>query len=146
MSDQDYKILVSCRDILYPGGTEVFHYVAWAQNNGNSTRLGELGLGKVEFETGNAFSSIIVTKESSSRPRNPQGTIVMRGNRQGITLLDSTPDNVDSVNEMKIIVDQAEEVVVKKPNVFRQIATGGFLAFLGLVAVMIIVFVITRAR
>lgn len=154
MSDQRYRVILSCRDILYPGGTEVFNYVLWGQPNGggNPFRVGTLQLGKVEFRVSDAFNRLFVTKELDDRPRKPEGTIVMSGNYQRIEFLDgnqvspvtSLPDEVP--NELISPSPEASPTtrVSQGRSIFRMIAAGGIVAFLGLFGVILVIFVITR--
>lgn len=154
MQNQNYQVLVSCRDIIYPGGTEVFNYVVWATPNdgGNSVRLGTLDLGKVEFKSKTAFNNIFVTKEQDDRPRNPQGQLVMQGSRQTISILDGRQaDRNTTVNNQpnELLSDATpspspEPEEKSGPNVFRLIAAGGIIAFLALFGIILVVFVITR--
>src|SRR4030042_345273 len=57
MGNYEYKALVSCRDLLYPGGTEVYKYSLWIQPiaNKNPIKVGSLGTGKMEFANKEAF-------------------------------------------------------------------------------------------
>lgn len=144
MEDLNYNILVSCRDILYPGGTEVFSYVTWASptDGSNPVKLGTLDLGKVVFETKKPFLSLFVTKEIDSRVRSPQGQVVMQGSVKQIELL----ENPNSI--VKEEPDMIEPTVTPSPkpkssiiNVFR---LGGVAAAVLLVLVIGLVFVLTR--
>lgn len=155
MQDQQYKIVVSCRDILYPGGTEVFAYVVWATptDGKNAFRLGTLGLGKVEFKTKTAFSNLFVTKEPDDRPKSPTGQLIMEGSRQIISLLDgSGATNSSNTNnkpnelmtEPTATPTASPEAAQSGTNVFRIIAAGGIIAFLALFGIVLVVFVITR--
>ncbi len=143
MQDLQYKILLSCRDIIYPGGTEVFSYVTWANplDGGNPQRLGTLGLGKVEFSTKTSFSSLYVTKERNSNTRSPNGPVVMQGGLERINLLEnpSAPESELGTPETSPIpTPQAK----KSPlNIFR---IGGAIAFMLLFLVILLVFVLIR--
>lgn len=57
MQDQRYRVLVSCRDLIYPGGETVFTYLVWANpiGGGNPFKLGELGFGKADFRIKRSF-------------------------------------------------------------------------------------------
>lgn len=92
MGDFSYKILMSCRDLIYPGSTQVYNYTLWAQeaNSEDIFRLGTLGLGKGEYETDKAFSRLFVTQETSSKPRNPSDRLVMSGTVQAISILEGS--------------------------------------------------------
>ena len=90
MQDQNYRVLVSCRDLIYPGGETVFTYVVWANpiGGGSPFKLGELGFGKVDFRTKEAFAGLFVTTEVNSRIRSPEGPVVMRGAVETINFLE----------------------------------------------------------
>jgi hypothetical protein len=142
MPNSNYNILVSCRDILYPGGTEVFSYIAWTTKLGSadSVKLGALGVGKVEFQTKEAFSSIFVTKETNSNPRSPQGTTVMKGDLQKIQLLEDaskaayTPSGTPA---------PSPKPASNKLNVLR---FGGTIGIIALVGIMVGIFLLIRSR
>lgn len=152
MEDQIYNILTICQDILYPGGTEVYHYVTWATpiDGGNAVRLGELGLGRKLFKTNQAFSNIFVTKELQANPRSPSGQVVMRGNLTPITFLGNgqptiAPSDTESeLGEASPSPSPVTRVASTGRNIFRIIAAGGIVAFLGLFGVILIIFVISR--
>lgn len=145
MQDLKYQILVSCRDIIYPGGTEVFSYVAWANpiDGDNPIKLGTIGLGKVQFNTNKAFSSLFVTKEINPKERSPQGTVVMQGGLQRITLLDNPnlqPDTESELGEPEV----SPTPTPKKSSVLNVFRIGGLIAFILLILIIGLVLVITR--
>ena len=150
MQDRNYNVLISCRDILYPGGTNVFEYVIWATplEGGNPFRLGTVDLGKILYKTKTPFSSIFVTKEEDDRPRSPQGPTVMAGNLEIITFLDNpTTADLNPTNEL------GEPEVTPEPTetpsrggIGRIIAAGGVLAFIAIFGLVLVLFVISRRR
>lgn len=157
MEDQRYNILTLCQNILYPGGTQVYHYIAWINptEGGNAIRLGEIGLGKKLFKANVAFSTMFVTKELQSNPRTPTGTVVMRGNFQDIQFLKqneatttSVVNNTGNNNDNELIEASPTPTASPAPadnnNIFRIVAAGGIVAFLGLFGVILIIFVISR--
>lgn len=144
MQDLKYQVLVSCRDILYPGGIEVFSYVMWAsQPDGGVTKLGTLDLGKVQFNTKTPFVNLYVTKEVDSKTRSPQGAIVMSGGLQRIPLLDNPNLAVDETNELG--APEVSPTPSPRPktatNFFR---VGGIVAFGLIFFVILLILVITR--
>lgn len=156
MPDQNYSIVVSCRDILYPGGTEIFHYVVWETplNGGNAIRLGTLNLGKVEFKTKNAFTSLYVTKEKSTNPNSPSGEIIMQGSLRPIALLETkklnTPETTPGTNQPEIVPPSpGEEMESPVPTSAPQTGvakflTGGILAIFGIAGIIFLLFIITK--
>jgi len=143
MPDQTFKLLVSCRDVIYPGGTDIFNYTVWSNpiSGGNPERLGELGVGKVELKTKNAFTGLFVTREKESRPRSPEGTVVMRGNVRDITFLSSATNAQFEDNEL----GQPEVTPTPAPRSgLSGLQLGGIIGFVGLFAIILVVFFITR--
>lgn len=155
MQDNNFNILTSCRDILYPGGTSVFNYVLWATpiGGGNPFRLGTLGLGKVFYKTKTPFANLFVTKETEERPRNPVGPTVMSGSLEVNSFLDkpssATPASPTTGSEL------GEPVVTPTPsptpaaggsNIGRIFAFGGVLGLIALFGVVLVIFVLTRRR
>lgn len=161
MENAKFSLLTLCRDILYPGGTEVFTYIAWANpldgNRPNPIKLGELGRGKKLFTSSRPFNMIYVTKELDSRAREPSGQVVMQGGLQTIPFLNQVP-NVDDIpqvpsdnellddNDVNPVVTEAPDVVNQSSprNILRVIALGGILTFLAIFGVVLIIFVVSR--
>lgn len=144
--DRNFHIFMSCRDITYPGGTEVFDYVIWGvpQDGGNHFRLGTLGLGKIiNLRTRTPFSSIYVTKEGDANVRSPQGEIIMQGNVTPFETLEGpapTPDPESELGE-----PTPSPIATPAPrNLARIFAAGGVLAFIAIFGVILVIFVITR--
>src|SRR4030067_2211897 len=48
MMNLQYKILLTCRDLLYPAGEDIFTYMAWATpvTGDKAIKLGQLGVGR----------------------------------------------------------------------------------------------------
>lgn len=150
MPDQTYEILISCRDIIYPGGTEVFNYVMWARpiTGGNPVRLGTLELGKRKFRTQTAYDALFVTKERQDSVRAPEGTIVMQGLITRVSLLDPdttpkptaqpgqspAPDEVDG----SPVATQAPQGGIAK------FLAGGIVTILGIAGILFVIFVVMR--
>src|SRR5258706_9888166 len=90
MQDLNYTILISCRELIYPAGNEVFSYVLWAQPSDGSQvrRLGELGYGRLQARMNQPFTSLFVTTEANAGVGKPTGPTVMRGDVLPIRFLD----------------------------------------------------------
>lgn len=90
MRDFNYKILLSCRDLVYPINSETFTYTLWVteQGSGDPIRLGDVGIGKREFDIEDAFNGYFVTEERTSNPRNPSDRVIMAGQVQPIAILE----------------------------------------------------------
>ncbi|KKS77232.1 MAG: hypothetical protein UV74_C0013G0005 [Candidatus Woesebacteria bacterium GW2011_GWB1_43_14] len=139
MSDQNYNVLLSCRDITYPGttsGTDIFSYIVWGSGtDGKTYKLGELGVGKVYLKTKNAFDSLFITREKDADTRSPKGETVMKGSIQNIDFLDT---GIGELNE-----DITPTPTPKASNI-NLAQLSGALAFIGIFALAIILFLITR--
>ena len=142
MSDQQYHLLVSCRDITYPGaktGTDIFSYVLWGRDiEGKVTRLGALGVGKVALKAKKPFVMLFVTREQSETPKKPNGETVMSGNLQNINFLDS------GVSEFEEIFIAAPTPTPKPKSGMSGLQFAGTIAFAGLFASAFILFLLTR--
>lgn len=149
MQDLNYRILVSCRDLIYPVEPTIFNYVLWAtpKEGGNPIKLGALGYGKADFKTNKAFISLFVTTEQNVNTRTPSGNVAMRGNLQPITFLEKSTTPTPSPEGQKETPKEAE---VKKPSAKEKLLLGlkraGLVSLIALVAVIGLVFVITRRR
>ena len=145
MPSQKYEVLMSCRDILYPGGTQVFDYVVWAQDaDGKTENLGTLDKGKIQFSVAKQFASLFVTKETSEKARNPEGTVIMRGYWKDIDILKANAQTTTQPGETPEaeLTPAPEEVKKGSPlNIFR---IGGAIAILFLAATMLVVYFITK--
>ncbi|MBI4100512.1 anti-sigma factor [Candidatus Microgenomates bacterium] len=89
MKELNYTLLVNCRDLTYPPAPDKLAYVLWSiPVSGNKPeKIGELGLGKAEFKTKNAFSTLFVTKEVSLNVQNPSEPVVLQGRVETIDFL-----------------------------------------------------------
>lgn len=144
MQDRNYNIYISCRDITYPGGTDVFSYVVWGvpAEGGNHFRLGTIGLGKVSFKTKTAFSSLYVTKEEDEGTRSPNGPVIMQGSVGRFETLDG-PVPTPGLGELA--TPTPTPIATPAPrNLGRIFAAGGILAFIAIFGVILVIFVITR--
>jgi len=145
MSDLQYSVLMTCRDITYPGDANQFNYVVWAEptNGGNPERLGTLGVGKVELETRNPFNRLFVTLESSSRPRTPSTEVVMSGNLEQYDFGQPKPTQNPTSSAQPSSSPQA--TASSNSSLFsRLFAIQNIIAFLGVVLLLVLVFILTR--
>lgn len=150
MQDQNYRLLVSCRDLIYPGGETVFTYVLWANplEGGSPNKLGELGFGKAEFKTKEAFIGLFVTTEENSRTKSPDGLVVMRGTLQSISFLDrpQSPTPTPEGAETEVSEEELAEEVSTGSRILTALRRAGIVIILVLAAVMGLVFVLTRPK
>lgn len=150
MQDLNYHIIGTCRNITYPGGAEIVNYVLWAnpQAGGNPVRIGELGLGKFEYRTREPFGSVFVTIERDRNVRTPAGQTIMQGSMSPFTSLEGNARATAKPSEttkQEEVSDLATPTPTAKPTSgIARFLTGGIIAFLGLFAVIFIIFIITR--
>jgi len=155
MQDQQYHVLVSCRDLLYPAGDTVFTYVLWAQPTDGSApkRLGELGFGRLEARSNVPFSQLFVTTEPRANVNKPGGPTVMRGSVETKAFLDrGTPPSGTTTIETPTNTPNPSITVTPAPGVSTASKIGtafkraGLAALLALLALIGLIFAITRAR
>ena len=145
MPNQEYQMLIGCRDIVYPGGESIFSYALWGnpEAGGNPVYLDTLGVGKITVETRTAFSSMFVTRETTNKPRNPVGTIVMQGSLE-------RSDFLDNPNAVQLPASElGEPEVSPTPTIVQgrsvNIAQiGGVVGFFLLFGIILMIFYITR--
>lgn len=150
MRNDSFEILFSCRNITYPGGTEVFSYVLWSNplNGGDPVKLGTIGFGKGEFTTKSAFSSLFITKEESSNPKTPSSAVVMQGNVQalpGLTSATPSPGQPATPTPEGELPSVETPIPTMQPRSgIAKFLTGGILAVLGIAGLIFIIFIITK--
>lgn len=155
-----YQILVTCRNLIYPAGDNIFQYIMWADPiaEGKPIKLGSLGLGRAKFGTKTPFSSLFVTTEVNNKAKEPQGPTVMIGNVDRITFLDEPEpaqviDVGDDEPEVTPTTTQQEPtpVIQDTPDtdnnrLVRGLRRAGIVIGIALVTIVGIVFVLTRMR
>jgi len=146
MQDGNYVIPITCRNLVYPVEEGIFSYFVWATplGGGSPVRLGELGFGRAEYKIRTAFSSLFVSVEQNKKTRTPSGTIVMRGNVAPIIFLETSP----TPSPEGLVVE--EPTPTPKPSLRTKVSTAvkraGIAVLLAVVAVMGLVFVLTRPK
>ena len=154
MQDQTFHILVGCKDLIYPAGENIYHYIIWAnpKQGGNSIKLGAIGLGRLLVKTKTEFTSLLVTTEKDSRTKIPTGPVVMRGVVKPITILEKplspTPTSEEGAAET---YDELEEITETRKLTFREklslaIRRAGIVIVLMIAALMGLVFVLTHPK
>jgi hypothetical protein len=143
MQNQEYNILVICRDLLYPANAETLYYVVWAQPTagGNPIRLGDLGLGKALYKTRTAFNRLYATQERSRDVKNPTGPVAMSGNMQPIGVL--SPNSGNSA----VSIDTNNQVIVTPtptpgPSFFSRFRTGGIITVVSIIVIIVMLIVV----
>ncbi len=153
MQDFKYRVLVSCRNIVYPADDTVFNYILWAtgKNDGKLIKFGSLGLGRASFSTGTAFSNMFVTIEKSAKPKEPSNRVVMRGVVEPIGFLQTetsptpTPEGGEKVEETTD-TEQEATVTSTRQRLITGLKRAGLVSLVALVAIVGLVFVIARSR
>lgn len=158
MQNANYKIIVSCRNILYPVPIEGanYSYVLWANpiDGGNPIKLGGIGLGKGEYATKKAFASLFITTEKNAKANAPAGEVVMRGSVKPITFLEKpTSDTTQQTDNNTQEGENKTESPTPEPtktSVRDRLIVGlkraGLASGLALVAILGLVFILTRPK
>ncbi|KKQ75477.1 MAG: hypothetical protein US95_C0003G0029 [Candidatus Woesebacteria bacterium GW2011_GWB1_38_5] len=154
MQNLNYKIILSCRNILFPVDETIFTYMLWANPSagGKPVKIGSVGLGKGEYATKVAFASLFVTTEQNVNTKEPAGNVVMKGSIKPILFLEK--EITDSSDEK---TEDGEEKISPSPtpkvsnlSTRERLITGfkraGLATGLALVSILGLVFVLTRPR
>lgn len=148
MENASYKVIVSCRDLIYPPQPDLFTYIMWATplDGNNPVKYGELGIGKASFETKESFSNLFVTTERNRGVRRPEGQVVMRGGVASISFLDrpTTPTPTSSVPKGE--GEPAQEELTTGQKLALALRRAGLVIFLALAATVGLVFILTRPK
>jgi len=159
MLDPEYRILFTCRFILYPADENIFYYVAWATpvEGQRDVRLGTIGVGRGEFLTKTRFKGLYVTTEEDKDPRTPSGRVVMRGDIEPIEFIEEVSDYEPTPT---ITINQEKEISPSSPKdsnetaseestsgkIFSAFKRAGVAAIVAMIALAGLIFVITRSR
>lgn len=152
MQNLEYRIPVTCINLIYPADENIFNYVLWAtpSEGGNPVKLGTLGLGRGEYKTKTSFSNLFVTTEASKDTKTPAGRVVMRGDVEEISFLRDAVFPTEEPDE-DITPAEGEEEEQPAELTTRQklglaLRRAGIAALFALVALIGLIFVITRSR
>jgi hypothetical protein len=152
MQDLNYTILVSCRDLIYPAGFDIFNYVLWATpaDGDKPIKLGKLDFGKKQFRIKKAFSNLFITTEQDAGVRSPAGEVVMRGGVQPISFL-ASPTTPTPTPEGQEAEEELAKAKTGEPSSVRErlslaLRRAGVVAVFAFAAVLGLIFVITRSR
>jgi hypothetical protein len=154
MQDYKYRVLVGCRNLIYPADENIFNYVFWGvdNENGEQFKFGTLGLGKASFNVSRNFTTLFVTTERNSKTKTPTGAVVMQGRMEPITFLQisTTPTPTIEGEEPTLIEEEVETATGEQTTTRERLLLGlrraGIVSLLALVAIIGLVFVITRSR
>ena len=154
MQNQEYRIPFTCKYLIYPADENIFNYVVWAtpKEGGNSVKLGTLGLGKGEFKTKKTFTGLFVTTEASKETKTPQGQTVMKGEVTDVEFLEEaatptpTPGEEEEVVPEEEKVETPEQTLSTRQKLLLALRRAGIAALIALVAIIGLIFVVTRSR
>lgn len=150
--DLSYRVVITCRDLLYPAGDDIFTYTLWKapEDGDDPEKLGELGFGRAEFKTKGAFSTLFVTTEKSKKAKSPEGPVVMRGDAERIAFLDKEEEEEEE--EITDGEETTEDEAVLSPTpsardrLIQGIKRAGLVAVLAIAAIIGLIFVLTRPK
>lgn len=148
MMDLTYSVLLTCRNLLYPAGEDIFNYTLWATptDGKNPVKLGALGLGRASFKTKVSFSNLFVTIEKNSKNKTPSGTTVMKGDVEKITFLD------EEVKPTSPQEEEPEEEITPTPSrsardrLVSGLKRAAIVSLIALGSLIGLVFILTRKR
>ncbi|KKQ52269.1 hypothetical protein A2865_02355 [Candidatus Woesebacteria bacterium RIFCSPHIGHO2_01_FULL_39_17] len=154
MQNQEYRIPFTCKYLIYPADENIFNYVVWAtpKEGGNPIKLGTLGLGKGEFKTKKSFTGLFVTTEMSKETKTPQGQTVMKGEIKEVEFLEeaATPTPTPAEEEEAVSEEEKVEAPVQalstRQKLLLALRRAGIAALVALVAIIGLIFVVTRSR
>jgi len=153
MQSLEYRIPTTCVNLIYPADENIFNYVLWATpvTGGNPVKLGTLGLGRGEYKTKTSFSNLFVTTESNKDTKTPAGRVVMRGDVNEILFLKEavtpTPEDEEEITPTEGEEETVEpETLTTRQKLGLALRRAGIAALFALVALIGLIFVITRSR
>ncbi len=145
MRDLKYRILVSCRDITYAADANLFIYLVWATPIDGSApvKLGELGVGKIEYITVKPFSAIFVTEENNVNAAKPSNNVAMSGNIRPISFLENPPVPTPTPQPGQEVAPTPTPIPQAAESVFVALKKAGLL-FGAVVVVIVLLVIVTR--
>lgn len=153
MQNWQYRVTVSCRDLLYSPDDQIAYYHIWVVlENGKSQRLGDLALGRISFDVGQRFTELYVTREYSKNPKTSSGQVVMRGSIAPIPFLENkqvaavVPSPVTQNNQLLTLTPTASQSASTREKITVALQRAAIIA-VGVVLVGgAIIFAVTRAK
>ncbi|MGD8744244.1 MAG: hypothetical protein PVJ52_01450 [Candidatus Woesebacteria bacterium] len=147
MIDLSYRILITCRDLLYPAGDDIFNYILWgtSEEKGEVMKFGTLGFGRAEFKSSRAFTELYISTEKSTRTKEPEGPIVMRGRVRPIEFLQGpvTP-GLDEVEPIETATPTPTPST--RERLIEGLRRAAVVSIIALVSLGALIFVLTRKR
>jgi hypothetical protein len=152
LENRSYRILLSCRNLLYPAGTDIFFYVLWANpiEGNKQIKLGSVDFGKGLFNTKTPFNRLYVTIEKNKSVREPAGITVMSGNFEPIEFLRSSPTPTPTPQEGEegevTGTTTPQQELSTRDKLLIGLRRAGLVALFALIALIGLIFVVTRSR
>lgn len=143
MRDNNYSVVVSCRDLTYPPAVDIFSYILWATaiKDGKPIKFGELGVGKAEFRTPSAFSDLFVTRERDIKVQSPSENPIMQGGVQFIGSLES-PTNPEPGLEKPTPTISAPKVTPQDSGLSSKLRRAFLTLFIAVFGLAIVIFAV----
>ncbi len=147
-----YDVAVNCVNLIFPANPpEVSYYILWSTplSGKGPVKVGDLGKGIATFEIQDPFSSLFVTLETNPGVRSPSKTIVMNGGVNPIKFLQipTTPTPTPEVQAGQQNQNAANTANLStKDKLLLALQRAGIAAVIALVAIVGLIFVVTRSR
>ncbi len=157
MLEPEYRILFTCKFILYPAEEDVFNYIMWANpiEGTRPVKLGLIGQGRGEFKTRVPFTNLFVTTEVSRDAKTPTGRVVMTGGVNKIMFLEEVqeyePTPTLSAQEKETSptptgIAGSQTGATTRDKILTAFKRAGVAAVVAIIALVGLIFVITRSR
>jgi hypothetical protein len=154
LENRKYKVIITCRNLIYPPNEELFSYMLWANSatDNKTVRLGSLGIGKATFDTNKAFNHLFVTIEKDKKVKTPTGTVVMKGDLQKLDFLESaqtstpTEELADENGAEEEMQEEEQQPLSTRDKLLTGLKRAGLIAFIALVTLIGLIFVVSRSR
>jgi hypothetical protein len=152
MQNLMYQVTVSCREIVYPVDETIYSYILWANpvDGSKPVKLGPINLGKAEFSVKPPFDSLFITNEQNPGVKDPTGDVVMKGSIKPITFLEKpgTPAPTEQPGQKGTTSPQKSTTNTQslRDKLLTGLKRAGLASALALVAILGLVFVLTRPR
>ena len=154
MPDKTYDVAVNCVNIIYPPlPPEISSYIIWASpSTGKAAlKLGDLGKGEARFQVKQPFTSLVVTLEATANVRTPSKNIIMTGGIEPISFLRRQTSVTPTLEASKTSPQPTSTSVntsnlSTKDKLLLALRRAGIAAVVALVAIVGLIFVVTRSR
>jgi len=158
LEDNQFHILLTCRNLIYPSTAYNLHYLLWAnpKQGDKVIKLGSLGFGKIQAKTRTEFASLFVTNETDKNTRKPTGEVVMKGVVEPVELFTNLVNVSDCevCRETEEAATQSTDIQEIKPTPETEkvseakdlLSRGGSLFVIagGIIALLFLIYVITK--